>query len=603
MASIREIREKINLSLYKSKERNLNILKYLSLGISTFSLVIILIIAGFNTTQEIERYLLVLLRSTLFFYVLAYIVKYIYDFEPIKFFKKTWFEGILIFTLFFDGISFFLFDFPLILEIFTQLGVQNFAKFYLIFIQVYIFSIALLDISRLAKNLPELHLSPSTLFIFSFIVLIFIGAGLLMLPQMTYETNRITFFDALFTSISASCVTGLIVVDTATVFTPKGQGILMVLMQLGGLSMIVFATFFSTVAGAKFGIKQQTMIKEYFSVESLLGTSGLIRQIILISLVIELSGAILLYFNWQPGLFAGTEEKIFQSVFHSVSAFNNAGFSLFTNGLYEDVVRNNYFIHIIIAVLIFFGGIGFPAIRDMFSIQNMRTRLYYPWKTLKLSTQVALYTSVALIVVGFISFFFLEYHRTLNGYSDIEKIVISIFQSVTARTAGFNTVDFAIISQPMIIIFIFLMFIGASSGSTGGGIKTSTFTLLILAALSTIKGRRDYVIGKNKISFELMNRAFSLAFFASGIVFTGVFILSITDPNIPILQLVFEEVSAFATVGLSTGITAKLSVAGKIVLMFTMFIGRVGILTLAFSLSNEVKSNNFKYPSAHIMVG
>jgi Trk-type K+ transport system membrane component len=185
----------------------------------------------------------------------------------------------------------------------------------------------------------------------------------------------------------------------------------------------------------------------------------------------------------------------------------------------------------------------------------------------------------------------------------VEAIITSIFQSVSARTAGFNTVDFSLISQPMLIFFIFLMFIGASSGSTGGGIKTSTFALLILSAYSTIIGKRNFELGRYSISYELMNRAFSIAFFASGIVFIGVFILTITDPQIPILQLVFEEVSAFATVGLTTGITPNLSTAGKIVLMCSMFIGRIGILTLAFTLSNKVVSQNYKLPNAHIMVG
>lgn len=602
--SLQSFREKVNLFLYSSKERNLRILRYASFFVSLFAISILIIFYGFNIQKETKDLFILFIKATFAFYVIAYLIKFLYTFEPKKFLKETRLEGLLMLLLLIDGISHFIFNVPLIQNFFYQLGFHNFTDIYILFIQFYLLLIVSIDLSAISAKISKFNLAPSTLFILSFILLIVIGTVLLMLPEMNTTGKSMPLLEALFTAISASCVTGLIVVDTATYFTIKGHFIIMLLMQLGGLSIISFATFIISISGTGVGIKQQLMMKDFLSTDSLFSTKGLLHQIIILTLTIETAGAIAIFFLWDPNLYFETlGDKIFYSIFHSISAFNNAGFSLFTNGLYENGVRHSYMLHIVIAILIFFGGIGFSSIRDLFGIESLRMRLKYPWKQIKLSTQIALYVSISLIIAGAVAFFILEQNNTLRHMRFVEAVITSVFQSVTARTAGFNTVDFSMIGQPMLIFFIFLMFIGASSGSTGGGIKTSTFALLILSAYSTIIGKRNFELDRYSISYELMNRAFSIAFFASGIVFIGVFILTISDPQIPILQLVFEEVSAFATVGLSTGITANLSVTGKIVLMCSMFIGRVGILTLAFTLSNKVVSQNYKLPNAHIMVG
>jgi potassium uptake TrkH family protein len=602
--SLQSFREKANLFLYASKERNLRILRYASFFVSLFAVTLLVIFYGFEIEESTKAIFVSIIKGTFAFYVLAYIIKFIYTFEPLNFLKKTRLEGILMLLLIIDGTSHFLFNIPLIQNTFYQLGFHNFTDIYILFIQFYLLLIVSLDLSAISTKISKLNIAPSTLFILSFIALIAIGTILLMLPEMNTTKRSMPFLEALFTSISASCVTGLTVVDTATYFSIKGHFVIMLLMQLGGLSIISFATFIISISGSGVGIKQQLIMKDFLSTDSLFSTKGLLHQIILLTLTIEIAGAILIYFLWDPSLcFETIGDKLFFSIFHAISAFNNAGFSLFSNGLYEQGVRNSYLLHIVIGILIFFGGIGFSSIRDLFGLESLRQRLKYPWKQIKLTTQIALYVSLALIMAGAIAFYLLEKNNTLSQMRFVEAIITSIFQSVSARTAGFNTVDFSLISQPMLIFFIFLMFIGASSGSTGGGIKTSTFALLILSAYSTIIGKRNFELGRYSISYELMNRAFSIAFFASGIVFIGVFILTITDPQIPILQLVFEEVSAFATVGLTTGITPNLSTAGKIVLMCSMFIGRIGILTLAFTLSSKVVSQNYKLPNAHIMVG
>jgi Trk-type K+ transport system membrane component len=294
---------------------------------------------------------------------------------------------------------------------------------------------------------------------------------------------------------------------------------------------------------------------------------------------------------------------IFQSVFHSVSAFCNAGFSLFTNGMMQDFLYENYILHIVVALIIFMGSLGFPAIRDIFSLRNIQDRLHAPWKQWKLSTRIALYANIALMLFGALVFFAIEYDKTLLEEGFFGKVSFSLFQSMATRSAGFNTIDIAAVSTPVIIFFIFLMFIGASSGSTGGGIKTSTFVLIFLAVITTIRGKKNLELGGRSISFDLLNKAFTVFIFSATYILIGTFFLSIFEPNIAVLDLVFEEVSAFCTVGLSRGITADLSTPSKIILILSMYVGRIGTLTLAFALASRVETTSYRYPKAHILIG
>ena len=602
--TLQSFRERVNLYIYDSKDRNLRILRYVSFFVSVFVISVLVFYYGFPQTKEREIILLGIIKASFVFYILSYLIRFVYTFEPRAFLKRTWFEALLMLMIVIDGFSYFFLRTPLVINFFRFLGFDNITPFYVVFIQLYVLVIVALDIGSATSRISKLNLTPPTVFIISFVLLISTGCGLLMLPEMTTMEGGMPFGDALFTSISASCVTGLIIVDTATYFTFKGQLVLMLLIQLGGLSVISFATFLISFSGTSMGIKQQSMMQSFLSTESLFSAKGLLNQVILVTLSIEFMGAFFIFFLWNPVLeFESIGDKIFYSIFHSVSAFNNAGFSLFTYGIYQDFVVDSYILHLVLIMLIFLGGLGYEPMRDLFGISSLRNRFKHPWKQLRLTTKIALYSAITLVIIGTIVFFILEKNNTLAGKKLVEAIITSMFHSVSARTAGFNSVDMALVSVPMIIFFILLMFIGGSSGSTAGGIKTSTFTLLILSAYSTLRGKRSLEMNHYSISYELLNRAFLIFLFASGIIFAGVFILTISDPDLPVLDLVFEEVSAFATVGLSTGITPKISLTGKIVLMTSMFVGRVGILTLAFSLSKKVISRNYKYPSAHIMVG
>jgi Trk-type K+ transport system membrane component len=287
---------------------------------------------------------------------------------------------------------------------------------------------------------------------------------------------------------------------------------------------------------------------------------------------------------------------------------NNAGISLFTDGLANPAVGSNYIIHWIITILVFFGALGMMAMFDLFDLRSLRARMKQPWKQIQFSTKIALYFSMWLVVVGAGMFFILERNGTLEGQSMFGKITTSVFQSVT-RTSGFSTVDIGAVGIPMLFILIILMFIGASSSSTGGGIKTSTFAIIYADVMATIRGRDYPELFKRTINKVLQSRAYSvLLFFIVGNLIC-IFILSITEEHIlnqqgrTILDLIFEQVSAMGTVGLSTGITADLSVIGKLIMVFSMFVGRVGTFTVAFAFAGKLLRAHYKYPEGHTMVG
>jgi Trk-type K+ transport system membrane component len=297
-------------------------------------------------------------------------------------------------------------------------------------------------------------------------------------------------------------------------------------------------------------------------------------------------------------------QRVFFSVFHSISAFNNAGFALFPTGLMDPSVLESYGLHLVIAFTLIAGGLGFSPLREVFSWRQIKARRRQPWKHLSVNTRLAFWSAAGLLLVGTAVFAMLEYHGTLRNLDTTGTLVASFFQSATARTAGFNTLDFGAMALPTIVFFVFLMFIGGNSGSTAGGIKTSTFALVFLSALSTIRGETKVELLRTTIPLELLRRAFSVFLFSISLIFVSVLALTMTDAHFGLARLLFEEVSAFCTVGLSTGITSSLSATGKVILMVSMFVGRVGTVTLAFALSKPRKdSATYRYPDAQIEVG
>jgi Trk-type K+ transport system membrane component len=431
-----------------------------------------------------------------------------------------------------------------------------------------------------------------------------------MLPKMTHTFNGMGFVDALFTSTSATCVTGLMVEDAANFFTFRGQVIILILIKLGGLNIIAFGYFMAFAGRLGFKVKQHDVIEDFVNKETALNARAMLGKVVACSIGIEILGALMLFAVWGQDMFATLGDRIYHSIFLSVSAFNNAGISLFTDGLadMESGVGTNYLVHLVVTFVVFFGALGMVAIFDLFDPKNLRERLQKPWKTISFSTKIALYFSLILVGVGALAYFCLEYNNTLADLGPVEAIITSLFQSVT-RTSGFNTVDIGSIGAPMLFLMIILMFIGSSSSSTGGGIKTSTFAVILADVTATIKGLKHTSLFKRTIPAALRSRAYGvLVIFIVGNA-VGIFILSISEIEIlnthkdGMLALVFEQVSAMGTVGLSLGITPELTDVGKMVLAVSMFVGRVGTLTVAFALGRKLISKNFKYAEGHTMVG
>ena len=592
-----KIREKINLRLFNSKNFVAQAFHVLSFLVLLFAIGVGVYYYGFPKTVRSTHLAEGTMVLSLLFFFFRYITFVLYDFHPLNFIKQNKLEGTALF-LFIIYIVFPSFFNKLIFkDLFNDL-VNNHS---LLLLQFYFFAIIGIELGKSGAKFAALNLKPATLLVLSFVLLIGTGTGLLMLPEMTVG-HHFDFLNSLFTATSASCVTGLIVVDTATFFTLKGKLIIMVLIQLGGINIISFATFFATFSKSSGSIKYQSMMKEFLSTEKLSDSKNILRSIVEFSLLMEAIGALLLYFSWGNVHFASWKSQLFNSVFHAISAFNNAGFSTFTNNLAENGVRNLYGLQIVIIFLIFFGGFGFVAMQDTFSIKSIRRRLKSPWRKLNTGTKITLYMSLFLIAIGAFVFYIIQ-KDSMAGDPWYQVAVTSVFQSVTTRTAGFNTVNIGKLGTPVLMFFMFLMFVGAGPGSTGGGIKVTTFAVIIKSAIATIKGEKSVVFFKRTLPFSIIDKAYSVVLFSISMIFISTFFLTITEPGVNLLKLLFEEFSAFGTVGLSTGITASLSAAGKAIIITSMFVGRIGTLTLAMALSTRVISTKFRYAETSVMVG
>jgi len=600
--TIWNIRQAINLRIFRTKRGVLITLRVLSLLISFLALAVIVYFHGFPKSRHSLIIYNAVLHFSFTFYLLKYIIRLIYDFQPWKFLRDNWFEGLIMFLVLLEGIGIVFFNSDLVMILFRTFGLDEFTMLSSVFVQLYFLLIVAIEAGKASQKLSLVNMKPQALLALSFLILIAFGSFMLMLPEMS-SGEEIKPIDAVFTAASASCVTGLTVVDTATFFSLKGKVLIMLLIQLGGLNILSFATFFATFYRTSASIRYKSLIKDFLSTEKISDSRMLLKEIFLFSLAFELLGTIALYFTWDPGPGVSIHERLFYALFHSVSAFNNAGFALFTQNMYEGVIRYAFGYHLVLILLIFFGGIGFMNINNLGSYLRERYFLKRKWAVMNTGTRLALSTSLILILAGAALFLTAEWNASLEGEKMPARIITSVFQSVTTRTAGFNTVDMSKLSLPVTIIFILLMFVGASPGSTGGGIKTTTFALIVKSALATIRGEEHIVVYKRTIPFGTIDRAYSIALFTVSLIFFSTLALSFTEPGKDFTSLLFEEVSAISTVGLSLGITAQLSVAGKLIIILSMFVGRIGTLTMALILIKKVASTSFRYSAASIMVG
>ncbi len=440
--------------------------------------------------------------------------------------------------------------------------------------------------------LKRFELNPPRVLALGFASLILLGALLLNLPMATANNNSIGFINALFTSASAVCVTGLVVVNTGEFFSTFGHVIIIILIQMGGLGFMTMATFGALLIRKKIGLKERLVIKEQLNLESLTGLVKLIKYVIIVTLSIEAIGAILLATRFIP--IYGMKEGLWYSVFHAISAYCNAGFDILGNSIVpfsQDIVIN-----LTIGFLIILGGLGFTVYLDI--SRNRR------FGKLQLHSKLVIWLTTILVFGGMLIFLLIEYNNpnTLGNLSFFKKLLPSFFQSVVTRTAGFNSLDISMIKDTSAFLFIILMFIGGSPGSTAGGIKTTTFGAIALTTISIIKGDKDVVAFKKRIPENVINRSLAIVTVALALIMIVSFILTVTE-EVPFLEVLFETTSAFATVGLTRGITSNLTDIGKIIITLTMYFGRVGPLTMAFAFAQKSKHSKLRYADGNIMVG
>lgn len=468
----------------------------------------------------------------------------------------------------------------------------------------------LIDLSKSMLSMQRISWHPSILFGGSFLFLIAIGTGFLLLPNAT--TNGISFTDALFTSTSAVCVTGLIVVDTSTAYTSFGQTLIMVLFQIGGLGIMTFTSFFGFFFKGGASYQSAIALRDIVNEQSAGRIASTLFKIITFTVLAELLGALFIFNSLDSSAFGSYGERVKFSVFHSISAFCNAGFSTLSNGLYEEVVRTNYSLHMIAAVLIIIGGLGFPVIIDLYyNLKVTIVKLYNRWRKtgeyfyrthMKVHTKLALWTTGILLLFGFVSFLVFEEGHTLAGLSFKGKMATSIFGAVTPRTAGFNTVDMTGLALPTVLIYLLLMWIGASPGSTGGGLKTTTFAVALLNTFSLAKNKDRVEVFRREISNSSVRKALSVVLLSQIVIGIAIITISALEPQMTFTSIIFECFSAFSTVGLSLGITGEFSDPSKYVIMVVMFTGRVGTLTLLTAFFRKVSTQQYRYPKESVFI-
>jgi trk system potassium uptake protein len=437
-------------------------------------------------------------------------------------------------------------------------------------------------------------LSPVQLIALYFIAAILIGAILLTFPISHTAGHRVSFLDALFTSTSAICVTGLAVVDTGTAYSVFGQIIIMLLIQSGGLGIITLGTLVAFASGRRVGFRERMNLQAQLNTFQVGGMVKLIQRIILLTFGLELVGMLLLWTRFAP--IEGIGKGAYYALFHSVSAFNNAGFGFYSDNLVRFV--GDPVINIVIALLIILGGLGFLV--EMNMIQHYVNPRKSPFT---LHTKVVLSVTAALLVIGMLGMLLLEWNHTLAPLSLGQKLLASFFASVTPRTAGFNTLDYSQMDDSSLLFTMLLMFIGASPGSTGGGIKTVTFFLLVVSVWTISRGHSDMSLFKRRVSHMSVIRAGVVTILSMLLVGAALTLLNLTDPAKSFLSLAFESVSAFGTVGLSMGITPGMSVMGKVVLILLMYLGRIGPLTFTLALIEGQKDTHIRYPEEEVVIG
>lgn len=426
-----------------------------------------------------------------------------------------------------------------------------------------------------------------------FLIAIIIGAIILSLPISSRAGEPTNFLDAIFTSTSAVCVTGLITLDTSTHWSVFGQTVIITLIEIGGLGFMSFGVLISLILGKKITLRERLVMQEAMNTYSIQGLVKMVKYVLIFTMSVQFFGALLLSTQFVPEY--GIGRGIFYSIFHSISAFCNAGFDLFGTSLVG--YSSNSVVILVISALIIIGGLGFTVLLEIYEFKGM--------KKLSLHSKLVLITTAILVFGGAILMLIFEYNNvdTIANMNIKDKLLNSFFASVTPRTAGFNSISTSGMTLASKFLTIILMFIGGSPGSTAGGLKTVTFGILVLTVICVIKGREDTEVFGRRFTKEIVYKSFTLLFIGVSLVIFSTMILSYTEVGVSFIDLLYETTSAFGTVGITLGLTPNLSSIGKVLIMLMMYFGRVGPLTVMLALTRKRKKSGYKYPEGKILIG
>jgi len=477
-------------------------------------------------------------------------------------------------------------------------SIFSLAKGYIIVLQLYLVAMIVVQAVRANRKVASYRLHPSRTVFLSFLVIIFFGTMLLLTPRATGE-NRIEVIDAVFSATSAVCVTGLVVVDTGSFFTQFGQGVILTLIQIGGLGLITLTAFFAIVLRRGLGVRESLVLRGMLTFESVGRIGNTLRVMIGITFLMEGLGAMLLFIATRTD-FASVADAVHHSIFHAVSAFCNAGFSLYSTSF--ERYAGHAGINAVVTILIIVGGIGFPVIMNILGRRVLFAGTARIGPRYSVHSKLVLLTTASLLVAGTGCFYLLERNGVLAGMSPGRQLMASFFGSVTARTAGFNTTPTSSLALPTLFMLAVLMFIGGSPGGTAGGVKTSTMGLVIASIGSIFTGRSRVELFRRHVPDPVVREALVVVAMGIIVVSGGTFFL-LASEDLTLSQVLFEVVSAFGTVGLSTGITPTLSPAAKIVLMLIMLTGRIGPLTLALAIGQRRAKLLYDYPKERVVIG
>ena len=582
--------------------------EFLMFYLSLLAFVVLMIDWGFNNDHVLDRFIYWFYWFFNVLLILGFGLR-IFFFRQKKIRKRRRFSQYLLLSL-----SFLVFCTELIAPTWLASATGEVSKHLVVDVIILFLFIEEVSERLFTANIFTVH--PALIFAGSFLFLMFFGAVLLMLPKAT--TENIRFIDALFTATSAVSVTGLVVVDTGSAFTIMGQIIILVLIQLGGLGMLTFTNLFGFLFRGGTSFQNQLFIKDTLNAQHINDAFKNLIKIVLFTFVIEITGVFFIFLSLDHTRFETWEAGLFFAVFHAISAFCHAGFSTFGDSLYDENLRHNYTLHFIIAILILAGGIGYSIMINYYFYtkdyigflikkyvlkREGQRRAYRSLVTI--NTRIAVWTSAVLLFFGFLAFSFFEWNAAFKEMSFVSKLSNAFFCSVTPRSGGFNTINMDNLGTASVMVCLMLMWIGASPGSTGGGIKTTTFAVALLNVWQQVQSKPKLEIFWREVPSKSIQRAFAIIVISLVLMFTNLILLTHFEPDLPFKSILFECFSACNTVGLSLGITSDLSDASRIVLIISMFLGRVGTFTLVLGLVSTLQKPVYaphQYPKEDVFM-